>query len=831
MYRHPVSKSFSADAFRTPQGEHAPIYSWVWNAKLSHEQTDAQLDEMQRLGIRAFYIIPEPTYFRPTSMPTELEPDYLTPEYFAQYEYAIRAAAARGMHCWLYDEGGWPSGGACGKVLAAHPETNKQLLHHASHTYAAGETLTYHHENTIAVFCGTEQLDPGHVFDKETTVEEYYTQGVTRFGPNGPLWPDYPDLTRRDATDAFIEMTHEGYRRVLEDTFGCHVSAMFTDEPKAPGQAICYRELMQDFRAQYGESIVPYLPMIAGVAEPDERGAQVLRRWYDFCSRRFCDAFLNACKQWCHDHNLLFTGHMDQDHLPNGCTTGGCSYHLMRTLRCLDIPGVDVIWRQIYPGQEQVMPTGERIAQNGFFPRYASSAMEQIGGSYAMSETFAVYGNGLTYALMRHCLGYQAVRGINVFNMMLISYGRHGYMQAGEQPTFHEALPYFADLAGINRYAERLSYVVSVGERVCDTALYYPVSDFWVSNRSEALSRAFEALGRALEDRGIDFDIVDDDVLADAEGVDQGQIRIGKAVYTKLVVPSEAYLCGETRAALARFCAGGGKVLYSVDELHPTVQLRGAHERVRVMHRHLENGEMYCLFNEYTEAVAYCLQVPKGNAYRLDLESGALYACKVCDAGVCVSQESGETVAILVTDQILDAKQMPCGTCSTVVPAQYTLIPGNGFAFGDAGIRTQPCEQAPMSVTLGAWESYLGKSFSGSATYETAFDCAHPAQICACVIEIGEVQYTCEVKVNGVSVGVGLMAPYRYEVPAALLRQHNVVQLRVTNTPSNQYLCTDFFDQYQPWQLSPYYVKEKAFMQDTAGGGLIGPVKIHLYEA
>jgi hypothetical protein len=98
-------------------------------------------------------------------------------------------------------------------------------------------------------------------------------------------------------------------------------------------------------------------------------------------------------------------------------------------------------------------------------------------------------------------------------------------------------------------------------------------------------------------------------MLADAEGVDQGQIRIGKAVYTKLVVPSEAYLCEETRAALARFCAGGGKVLYSVDELHPTVQLRGAHERVRVMHRHLENGEMYCLFNEHTEAVAYCLQV------------------------------------------------------------------------------------------------------------------------------------------------------------------------------------------------------------------------------
>ena len=53
----------------------------------------------------------------------------------------------------------------------------------------------------------------------------------------------------------------------------------------------------------------------------------------------------------------------------------------------------------------------------------------------------------------------------------------------------------------------------------------------------------------------------------------------------------------------------------------------------------------------------------------------------------------------------------------------------------------------------------------------------------------------------------------------------------MTNTPANQYVHTDFFDRYQPWQLSPYYVKEKAFMQDSAKGGLIGPVKIYLYEA
>ena len=113
---------FNINSFLTPDVSCAPVYVWVWNDVCTKEIIDNQLNEMQNLGIRAFYILPEPKDFRPGSMPTNLTPDYLTDEFFELCDYAIKQGKARGMNCWIYDEGGWPSGSACGKVTKSHPE-------------------------------------------------------------------------------------------------------------------------------------------------------------------------------------------------------------------------------------------------------------------------------------------------------------------------------------------------------------------------------------------------------------------------------------------------------------------------------------------------------------------------------------------------------------------------------------------------------------------------------------------------------------------------------------------------------------------------------------
>ena len=166
--------SFDPQSFYLPPIEHAPIYAWVWNSVCTHEIIDEELSEMQRLGIQAFYIIPEPKNFRPSSMPTNLTPDYLTEAYFETVAYALESGRARGMYCWLYDEGGWPSGGACGRVLAAHPECARTLLAVTERDLEAGAVYERASEDTLAAFLPSgEQIAEGWRFDAATTVCEY----------------------------------------------------------------------------------------------------------------------------------------------------------------------------------------------------------------------------------------------------------------------------------------------------------------------------------------------------------------------------------------------------------------------------------------------------------------------------------------------------------------------------------------------------------------------------------------------------------------------------------------------------------------------------------
>ena len=88
MYKN--TEKFDINIFATPDASYSPVYVWVWNDICSCHIIDQQLAEMQNLGIRAFYILPEPKGFRPDSMPTNLEPDYLTDEFFELCAYAVQ---------------------------------------------------------------------------------------------------------------------------------------------------------------------------------------------------------------------------------------------------------------------------------------------------------------------------------------------------------------------------------------------------------------------------------------------------------------------------------------------------------------------------------------------------------------------------------------------------------------------------------------------------------------------------------------------------------------------------------------------------------------------
>ena len=819
-------KRFSLSDFKLPKKEFTPIYSWLWNGPISKEKTLEEINKMRGFGIKGFYIIPLPQSYLPTRIPTEMDPNYMTDTFLEEFKFAADTAREYGMECWLYDEGGYPSGSACGKVMTEYPEYARRTLNVRTVEFKAGEVFRLSDEDAAAAFLDGVMLKEGEVFPSDALVEEYYSQRVAFQNPGVA---DLPDLTRKEATDAFIAFTHEKYKKALGDHLGTTITAVFTDECEGPILPF-RREIAELYEKEYGESILPYLPALFDKEKRDGESIIRARRWFDLCSRLFCENFLKRCKAWANENGMKFTGHLNIDDVPMCCMRGK-NFHHMRALRCMDIPGIDVIWRQIFPGEPYKLsdPTGrltaldhEIRAENRFFPRYASSAAAQVGSPIAMTESFGVYGSGLTYEQMRFVLGFQTIRGVTLVNPFGMVYYDHGYCMTGELPAFAEHYAHGIDLGVFNSYMERLSYVCNIGERVSDVALYYPVSDFWGGVKASELAEEFDLLGRAMEARGIDFDICDDDVIAESDKIDEGVISMGIASYRKIAIPKSAYLPEKTKELLERFKRGGGTVCHTAECLESEVKLLSGLGKTRTMKRRLENGELICLFNEDTVKKEIKVEINRDNAYLIDINEGEIYSLDVKDGAISVTLEMGDTCAVLLTEEAIECEKVPTLPKNSTELCGFSFRRTNSFIIGDKDLETYDIEEKAEPIGLGCWAERVGVEFSGSGIYETTFKSpSAPA-----VLDLGEVRYTCEAFINGRSLGVKVMPPYRYEIPEDVLSDDNKLEIRVTNTPGNQYQYTKSFDKWGKWQLTPYHERQLLFDRDTLDSGLYGPVKI-----
>lgn len=813
------NNKFDINSFISPDVSNAPIYVWVWNDVCTHKTIDNQLAEMQNLGIRAFYILPEPKDFRPDSMPTNLTPDYLSDEFFTLCAYAIQKANEFGMLCWLYDEGGWPSGGACGKVLKEHPEYARETLKTSRYSFSAGDIYKKSTPDVLASFLNDkEMIEEGYQFISDVVVTEYITEKSINCNT------DYPDLMNVAATEYFIEITHKKYASAMKNALGKNVTAIFTDEPKAPLSAF-NKELTKKYESTYGESILPYLPLIAGNTLPTEENVHILHRWYDLCSKVFCNNFLLPCKKWANGHGMAFTGHMDKDHDPLGCMQGGGNFNLMRALRCFDIPGVDVIWRQLYP-ENKTENINDMNGYNGFFPRYASSAAAQNGSKFALSEIFGVGGCAMTYDTMRYTVGYQAVRGINVFNPFNFPLGRKGQLLAQELPVFTANQPYCRFLSQFNKYVERLSYLSTLGKRVCETGLYYPVSDFQGGLKAEVMAKAFDSLGRALEDLTVDFDIIDDDVIQASEGADNGCICIGNANYRNIIIPEGAFIPPQTQTVLNRFIKGGGKVSHTLTNLKPVIIADG--NCLRAMHRKAENAELFFLFRECGDNGDYRVHLPSSNGYLLDLETGKFQQFKAENKYLNISLSIGETAVIMLADETFDAEIKKEFSYKADISDRFFFRKETELLCNENGFENIRHYEKLSFVNLGDWANIIGSDYSGSGIYETEFKLSTEKIGKEGEIDLGDVRYAAEVYLNGHCLGTVLTPPYRLKVPANVLAENNNIKIVITNTSANWYVHTDYFDKWNISELSPYFEAELNYAKDLVSGGLYGPVTLYI---
>ena len=133
--------------------------------------------------------------------------------------------------------------------------------------------------------------------------------------------------------------------------------------------------------------------------------------------------------------------------------------------------------------------------------------------------------------------------------------------------------------------------------------------------------------------------------------------------------------------------------------------------------------------------------------------------------------------------------------------------------YAGAAIR-QPVrfECADASLPLGDWSQYALESYSGGAVYKKKFTLTDKQLQGEVVLDLGAVNTTAEVAVNGQVVGVRLTRPYRFDITGQVHEGENGLEVTVYNTLANYFSTGPYESDY-------------VFPGQTVSG-LLGPVTV-----
>ena len=227
------------------------------------------------------------------------EIEYLSDEWFEKVGYFIDVAKKLDMYIWLYDDFNWPSGHAGGLVTKNEKFRLKSI-------FVKGEN-----KGKIS----TASTHGGSLFD-----EKYF-----------------PDLLSGEAVDYFISCTHEKYYERFSEYFGTLIKGFFTDEAAT---AYCctnesvpyYNGIEEDYAQRFRRSFQENL---------HNECAEFYENLTELIGERFNKCFVTKIRQWCEEHNILLTGHLMEDTMPDGATRQSGDF--LKNLSSFSVPGIDEV--------------------------------------------------------------------------------------------------------------------------------------------------------------------------------------------------------------------------------------------------------------------------------------------------------------------------------------------------------------------------------------------------------------------------------------------------------------------------------------------------------
>src|SRR5271157_833581 len=829
--------------FAIPPAEYGMTLWWYWNGQMAESDILSDLDELQAHGVTCVTIW---AYYG-------LGIDYLSDTWFARVQFAVAAARDRGMRVWIADEGSYPSGFAGGAFTSQYPQMCMKALVAVNSVAATGgksvsvnvsaQDLAAWATNTgsgavvtLTIANGKINWTPPAGNWQIKLVEWQYRTEPTRYvgSPGFAKNTQYSmfDFLNPSDTQQFLAIVHQRYQSVIGGEFGKTVLGFRGDEPE------CYPvpwtgQALNDFQSGKGYDLTTLLPDLL-MPNPSSDAHRVQADYSDVWSALFRDSFFKIQADWCAANGMEYLVHLDNDdNMPLLAPTTG---DFFRALRYVQVPGVDAIWRQIWPGT---------IAD---FPKRPSSSTHLNGNPRAFTESYAVYGRGLTLEQAKWVMDFQFVRGINLIENM-------GFLDDTSQfreyfcPPDWRLSPQWQQFPLFAQYANRASYLLSIGTPAASIALFEPTANLWLGDTTA--DSASLKIARQLLESQHDFDFIDEQALTETATVTPAGLRnLSGQVYRAVVVPPGSVLSSKALDTPHRFSSAGGTVIFagsapqltydqtfrdayapqidwgvvdpntSLNALPASdVQFSAPVPAIKYPHRRWQDADLYFFFNESASAQQVnAVLAGSGRVQDWDPETGAIRALAPGNAPGAVTLR-------------LD----PYGTRFVVIGAPPgPLAPPLPVPAGQATVAAVPgpwqlqIGQSQLTTPLATWSALGMPQFWGAALYTTGFTSNFEPGT-PLTLDLGSVLYSAHVWVNGNDLGARAWRPFTWDVTNHLQPGSNQIVVEVRNTPANE-LSGDpvRLAQVQAlgWLQGSYYGTYSAFDTQMVPSGLVGPVQI-----
>jgi len=507
--------------FLNPPAEFRSFPFYSINDSMDANEISSQVREFKNAGFGGFYLHSR----------DGLLTEFLGDEWWIIMDAAVKAAQESGIQAMFYDEDKWPSGYAGGII----PRMGEDFR---------AKSLVLLRKDT--------PLPAGSIVLKENAQYKYIQHTAQMGNPifNGTCWVDLfsPETVRQ-----FLQVVYRPYIEKYSGKIDNYHFAIFTDEPHiharyfdkaTPNEGILSFSpwVAKKFRQMTGYDLLDKVELLF---KEKDNWREVRLQYYRAVAEQFDESFTKQIAAYCEQNGVKFTGHyLGEDGLEKVRDRIGNS---MLHYRSMQQPGIDHL--------------GLTIADRLLTARSLSSVANQYAIPRRLTELFGISGQNMNFEDRKWIAGWHSILGINHFCPHLTLYSMKGLRKRDYPPTFSYQQPYWLYNKKIEDYMGRISYVSTIGQYNPQILIINPLeSEYAKGNEDGEFTSGVQNLMEILQTQHFDYDLGDEQIIADTALVVKNKLRIGNMAYGQVVLPDMISIRESTLDLLLQLHKNGGLI-------------------------------------------------------------------------------------------------------------------------------------------------------------------------------------------------------------------------------------------------------------------------------